>query len=189
MKKTFIAIGLVVLIAGLALTVVSSQEEYTEITQKDEWPLYSKTLLSQNSTFYATLMNPGMWFQLNVSAAYPVGLQVSITRLPDIKDPIFIQIDTKFDQKVQASRTGTYWIDIENGNSFPVTLDGNVLVMQPETHYNSTHPYALPGFLIMLAGIAVAVWGGFRKPKEGARSRRVTTTQRLHTSTKPLSRF
>jgi uncharacterized membrane protein len=183
LRKTVVVVGLVLLITGLAVSVFPSQEEQIETTTDAEWDLQSKTVLPQNSTFFGKLMRSGMWFQLNVSASDLVLLRVSITQYPNIKNPFFTQFNTKFNQTVTATDTGTYWIDIENENEIPVILDGKVLVMKTETRYENIHPYALPGVAVMFVGIAIVMWGAFAKTKEPLRTKRKTPKTHLHSLT------
>lgn len=132
----------------------------------------SRTLAPQNSTFYGSLMNPSRSFQLNISSwnstgePVPVKVTVSISQAQGTeKDalPGYPQIGSLFYQNVSAAVTGTYIVDIENENSFNVTLLGKILVNQAYENYRTVYPYVIPGFLIMIAGTSILVYGIFKK--------------------------
>ncbi len=174
MKKIIVCAGLIFLIAGLLIFLLPVQEVYTEI-DVSEWDLHSRVLdpsgQDHDSTFYATLMKHEWWFQLNLSSSDPVELQVSILQHnPEEKVPIFNQTGSNFKQNVFAQNTGTYVIDIKNTNPSPVTLEGKVLAKQLET--NTIHPYALPGFLIILVGAATLLFGIFKGTKKHSKPKR-----------------
>lgn len=116
-------------------------------------------------------MEPGMWFQLNISSSDSVVVTVSFAQQSSggsTKVPVFLPPEgSSFNQKVSISFTGTYFIDITNENSFPVTLWGNVLVQERELNYHMIYPYVVPGLLVMLGGASVLVFGiskGVKRP-------------------------
>lgn len=119
-------------------------------------------------------MQPGMWFQLNISSSDSIKVIISIIQHlggPE-KDTVAGPFTgTSFHQKATVSVTATYWIDIYNENLTPVTLYGNVLVQQEETSYHTVYPYVIPGFLIMLGGITTLLFGIFKRPKKPSKSR------------------
>ncbi len=176
LRKIVVGIGLLLLLAGLPVLVFPAQEADTETVKIGKWDLQSLVLApygqDQDSTFHARLMNSSRWFQLNLSSSDPIGLQVSISRQGLEKVPIFNQTRTSFNQKVSASATGTYVIDIQNKNPSSVTLDGNVLEMQLKTNYRTVYPYALLGFLMILGGTGVLIFGILRNPKKPSKSKR-----------------
>ncbi len=111
-------------------------------------------------------MKPNWYFQLDISSNDTVQLIVSISSsVTQDKDPIRVLTGTNFNQQVVTPYTGTYWIDIENETPSPVSLDGNVIVNQVETMYHNVYPYALPGYLIVVAGAGILIFGIFKKPK------------------------
>lgn len=171
MKKIIIGIGLSLLVLGFPLFLYPAQEGHTETIKIDKWDLQSRVLApsgqDKDSTFQGGLMNSSRWFQLNLSSSDPIDLQVSIIRHdPEEKVPIFKQTGTSFNQKVQASVTGTYWIDVQNINPTSVTLHGNILTMQEQTGYHTIYPYVLLGFPLVLAGIITLVYGISKKTKK-----------------------
>ena len=78
---------------------------------------------------------------------------------------------TRFTQKAESTITATYFIDIYNENPTNVTLSGNVLVQQRNTHYHTTYSYVAPGALVMSGGIATLLFGAFKKPGKPSKSR------------------
>ena len=178
MRKIIVGIGLFLCVVGLAFLVFQAQEEYAETVDVYEWNLQSEPLApsgeNRDSTFYGRYMDYGMWFQLNVSSSNSIELQVSrMQHDPDLKIAIFDQIGIHFDQKISGLYPGTYVIDIKNESPSWVTLDGSVLVRRLETNHRNVYPYTIPGFLIMLGGTGVLVFGIFRKPKKLSKSKRV----------------
>ncbi|MGD8507077.1 MAG: hypothetical protein PVF15_10500 [Candidatus Bathyarchaeota archaeon] len=179
LKKIIVSIGLVLLAVGAVILVFPAQEPHFEISTAKTWDLQSKILEPQNGTFYGSLMDSDRLFQLNISSSGPVKLTLSIVRhLGDpSKTPIspYPQTRSSFNEKVEIGSTGTYYIDIENENSFPVTLSGNVLVQEKEENQQTIYPYVIPGFLLVLGGVGALIFGIFRgKPKKLPRSRNVT---------------
>jgi len=152
------------LVAGGVIFVFPAQENYLETVTKRKWNL-SRTLAPHNSTFYGTYMEPGSWFQLNISSSSSVRVIVSTVKHdPDpTKIPYFEHTGTSFNQKLPAG--GTNFIDIENENPFPVTLQGNVLMQHGEEKYRTIYPYVIPGFLLVLGGTGALIFGVFKKPR------------------------
>lgn len=118
-----------------------------------------------------------MLFKLNLSSSDPVKVTVSFVQhsvTGTTKVSIFEQQGSSFDQKVSISGRGTYHVDITNENPFPVTLDGNVLVQQRETNYRTIYPYIIPGFIIMLGGSSLLIYGTLKKTKKPSKSKRLS---------------
>lgn len=151
-----------------------------------EWSLDQITLEPQDTAgpYGYGPMERGMWFQLNIyssnSSGAPAPVKVTVSfaqRLSTgpVSLPIsgYPQTGSSFNQTVNISRTGTYFIDINNINSFSVTLEGNILVQETETNYRIIYPYTIPGFLIMLGGAIALVFGIFKKPKKPLKSRSI----------------
>lgn len=171
---------MVLLVAGIAISVFPTQETYTthETVTVDEWPLQQYTLPPQDSTFYGKYMNPEQSFRLNISSLHsdgspaPIKVTVSLvqhagedtTKLPI---PDYPQTASNFNKEVSISSTGTYFIDIMNENPFSVTLNGKALVQQKQekTNFRTTHPYVFPGVLTLAGGAIILAFGIFRRPK------------------------
>ncbi len=167
MRKAIVAIGLLLLIAGFVALLFPAEEPYPETLQIDEWSVASRILAPFARTpAFGRLMKPNWYFQLDISSNDTVQLIVSISSsVTQDKDPIRVLTGTNFNQQVVTPYTGTYWIDIENETPSPVSLDGNVIVNQVETMYHNVYPYALPGYLIVVAGAGILIFGIFKKPK------------------------
>ncbi len=167
MRKTIVAMGLLLLIAGFVALLFPAEEPYQETLQIDEWSVASRILAPFARTpAYGRLMKPDWYFQLDLSSNDTVQLIVSISSSVTLeKVPIFIRTGTNFNQQVVTPNTGTYWIDIENETPSPVSLDGNVIANQVETTYRNLYPYALPGYFIVVAGAGILIFGIFKKPK------------------------
>jgi hypothetical protein len=168
------------LIVGVVTFALPAQETYLETTTLDKWEVQPETLPPQNATFYGRSMNPRLWFKLDMSSSAPVNVIVSFVQQSvggPTKVPIFEQTASSFRQEIPIPRSSTYWVDIMNENSFPVTLEGDVRVQQAETNFRTVHPYAIQGFLLTLVGIITLVFGIFKKPKKpskpkGSRTRK-----------------
>ncbi len=165
------------MLAGLLIFLFSAQETHTETAEISKWDLQSTVLKpfgqDPDSIFHARLMTPGWWFQLNLSSSDIIELQVSIMlHNPEEKVPIFDQTGTSFNQIVPTSSTGTYIIDIQNRSPSSITLEGNVLIRKSQTSYYTVYPYALPGFLIILGGTSMLIFGIFKEPKKPSKSKR-----------------
>jgi len=172
-----VGIGLLVLLAGLAVFSFPAQEAHTVTADISEWDLQSQVLepfgQDPDSVFYGRLMVPGWWFQLNLSSTDTIELQVSMIRHnPEEKIPIFHRTGTSFNQTVGTSSTGTYIIDVQNKSPSSITLGGNVLTRKAQTNYNTVYPYALPGFLIILGGASGLILGIFKEGKKPSKAKR-----------------
>ena len=168
--------GLILLIVGIAIFVFPTQETYVEppeVVTIGEWTMQQRTLAPQNATFYGKMVEPGMWFRLNISSSDPVKVTISLVQhAPDpTKAPIFEETGISFEQAVLIYNTGMHYVDVVNENAFSVTLEGNVLVQkqQTNTNYRTIYPYFIPGSLIMLGGTTTLLFGIFktsRKPSK-----------------------
>lgn len=174
MNKAIVGLGLILVSLGILGLLYPIQEPYAETEEVDRWDLESRILApagqDQDSLFYGHMMNSSRSFQLNLSSSDIIYLQVSRSRHdPEGKEPIFTQTGTSFNQEVKATTTATYIIDIENTNLTPVTLQGDVRVLQEMTKYRTSFPYALLGFLAILGGSITLFFGFFRKHKKPSR--------------------
>lgn len=166
LKKIFAGLGLILLVPGVVLFLFPVEERYLETVTKRKWDLQSQTIAPQDTTFYGSYLGPNMYFKLNISSPEgAIKVIVSVVKhLPDpIKDPVFEETGTYFDQMVSSG--GTSYVDIENENLFQVTLQGNVLVLEQKENYLTVYPYVIQGFLIMLVGIGALIFGILKKPK------------------------
>jgi hypothetical protein len=174
-KKIIVSVGLILLVAGVVISVFPRQESYvvSEAVTLKEWPLQQQTLTPQNTTFYGQKIEPTMWFKLNISCSDSVRTTVSLVRHTngDTKDSIFNQTGANFNQTVSVLIGGTYYVDIINENPFSVTLNGNVLVQaqHTETKYRNVYPYTVPGLLVMLGGAITSFFGIFRRTRRPSR--------------------
>jgi hypothetical protein len=158
------------LIVGVAISAFPSEESHVEtISEKIGTSTFTRTLPAQNTTWVATLMETGMWFQLNITSSDSVSVTMSVL-IAQEPEPIWGATGSSFDQKLSVPGTGTYVIEVANENPFPVALDGNVIKQQYETNYSTVFPYFLPGLLIALGGAAALLFGILRKPTRTART-------------------
>lgn len=172
LKKIFAGLGLILLVAGGVLFLFPVEERYLETVTKRKWDLQSQTIAPQDTTFYGSYLGPNMYFQLNISSPEgAIKVIVSIVRhLPDLlKETVWEGTGTYFDQMLSSG--GTSYIDIYNENLFPVTLQGNVLVLEKKENYRTVYPYVIQGFLIMLVGISALIFGILKKPKGPLKSK------------------
>lgn len=183
MKRTFVGIGILLLLAGSLISFQATQGVNYDTVEVSKWDLHSKVLApfgeDQDSTFYGRLMHREWWFQLNVSSSNTIALLISIVQHnPEQKVPIsgWPKTGTDFEQKVLARNTGTYMIDIQNNNPLSVNLDGTILAYRPEPYYYNVYPYVLPGFLLILAGTSALIFGIFKKPRKLQSKSKTTKT-------------
>ena len=176
LERKVVVLGVFLLILGLSIMALPTQEafmEKREVNVGDPWKLQSRILPPQDTTFYAKLMTPGMWFQLDISSTDLIELQISVMQDETTRIPVFSpQEATSFDQKVDIARTGTYVIDIENTSQSTVTLEGEVLTKNLEAMPNFS-TYAFLGFPFMLGGTIVLIYGILKKPKKSRTKRKV----------------
>lgn len=176
LRRKVAFLGAFLLILGLTIMLLPTQEafmEKREVEVGDPWKLQSLALPPQDTTFYAKLMTPGMWFQLDISSTDLIELQVSVIQQETTKVLVFPpQEATSFDQKVPITRTGTYVIDIENTSQSTVTLEGEVLTKNSEAVPNFS-TYAFLGFPFMLGGAVALIYGVLKKPKKSRTKRKV----------------
>lgn len=183
MKKVFVGIGILLLLAGFLISFQATQGVYYETVEVSRWDLQSRVLApsgeDKDSTFYGRLMHRDWWFQLNVSSSDTIALLISIVlHNPERQVPIsgWPKTGTEFEQTMFAQNTGTYMIDIQNINPLPVNLDGDILAYRPEPRYYNIYSYTLPGFLLILAGTSALIFGIFKRPKKTQFKHKTTKT-------------
>ena len=173
MRRKIAVLGTFLLALGLAIMVLPTQEAFMEKREVEvgSWELQSRVLPPQNTTFYAKLMRPGMWFQLDIGSTDLIEVRISVVQQETTKIPIFNQEATSFNQKVLISNTGTYVVEIENTSQSTVTLEGEVLAKNLEATPN-TYTYAFLGFPFMLGGAITLIYGVLKKSKKSSRAKR-----------------
>ncbi len=159
---------------GLSLSALTTQEAFSakREVEVDTWTPPDRVFPPQDSTFFARLMQPGMWFQLDISSTDSVRLTVSRIQSQTIKTPIFNKVETNFDQVVTAGVTGTYWIDIINESPSSITLEGKIITKQLEPAPITSSPLILVGAPLMIIGAVVLVYGVLKEKPRTLRSRR-----------------
>jgi len=174
LRRRIIILGALVLFIGLVLSALTTQEAFSakREVEVDTWTPPDRVFPSQDSTFYARLMQPGMWFQLAISSTDSIRLTVSLVQSQEVKTPIFNQVGTSFDQVVTAGITGTYWIDVVNVSPSPVTLEGEILTKQLEPAPITSSPLVIVGAPLMIIGAIILVYGVLKEKPRTLRSRR-----------------
>lgn len=174
LRRRIVVLGALVLFIGLVLSALTTQEAFSakREVEVDTWTLPDRVYPPQDSTFYARLMQPGMWFQLAVSSTDSIRLTVSLVQSQEIKTPVFNQVGTNFDQIVTAGITGTYWIDIVNVSPSSITLEGEILTKGLEAAPITSSPLILVGAPLMIIGAIVLVYGVLKEKPRTLRSRR-----------------
>jgi hypothetical protein len=174
LRRRIVVLGALVLFIGLALSALTTQEAFSakREVEVDTWTPPDRVFPPQDSTFYARLMQPGMWFQLAVSSTDSVRLTVSLVQSQEIKTPVFNQVGTNFDQIVTAGITGTYWIDIVNVSPSSITIEGVILSKGLEEAPITSSPLILVGAPLMIIGTIVLVYGVLKKKPRTLRSKR-----------------
>lgn len=177
MRRKVVFLGAFLLILGLAIMILPTQEPFLAKREVEvrSWELQeiSPVLPPQDTApGFGRLMLPGMWFQLDISSTDLIEVRISVIQHnPTTKVPVFNQEATSFNQKVEISNTGTYWVDIENTSQSTVTLEGEILAKELEATPN-TSTYALLGFPFMLGGSIAMIHGILKKPKKSPRAKR-----------------
>jgi hypothetical protein len=174
LRRRIVILGALVLIIGLALSALTTQEAFSakKEVEVDSWTPPDRVFPPEDSTFYARLMQPGMWFQLDVRSTDSIRLTVSLVKSQGIKDPIFTDVETSFDQPVTPGGTGTYWIDIINVSPSSITLEGRIITKQLEAAPITSSPLVLVGAPLMIIGAIVLVYGVLKEKPRTLRSRK-----------------
>ncbi len=180
MRRRIVILGAFVLLIGILLPALTTQEAFSakREVEVDSWTPPDRVFPPEDSTFYARLMQPGMWFQLDVSSTDSIRLTVSLIQSQAIKDPIFTDVKTSFDQIVTTGRTGTYWIDIINVSPSSITLEGKIITKQLEPAPITSSPLILVGAPLMIIGAIVLVYGVLKEKPRTLRSRRSDVRRR-----------
>jgi len=171
MKKLIVIAGVALLVAGIALAAYSTVETRTEENIIETWNIWPPTLNppseSLNRTFWGRYMYAGSWFELDVSSSHPLRLTVSVLEydLTPWMTTIYNDVGTSFTGNVTTVGGGTYQIDIINEGPNAVDLWGNVKAMEEETEDYQFYPYATPGTITALIGVAALFAGIYIKPK------------------------
>jgi len=173
LRKRIVILGAIVLVVGLALSALTTQEAFSakREVEVDSWTPPDRVFPPEDSTFYARLMKPGMWFQLDVSSTDSIRLTVSLVKSEE-KSPIFTNVGTSFDQPITTGLTGTYWIDIVNVSPSSITLEGEIITKQLESAPVTSSPLILVGAPLMIIGTIVLVYGVVKEKPRTLRSRR-----------------
>jgi hypothetical protein len=184
-RKSILAVGLIVVIAGVALAVFSTRESYTTAEELSVWyPIYT-----QNPADYSTLSpasepyNRTFWgygpmpfnglLELNIATTGPVRVLVSFIVGQDVVDVVYDVTGTMFEGKSIPAGGGTYQVEIRNEGSESVRIysGSNVRAMADKTDYVTVYPYTNLGGLVAAVGVILLVLGLVIKPRRKARKR------------------
>jgi len=175
LRRRIVILGALVLFIGLMLSALTTQEAFSakREVELDTWTPPDRVFPPEDSTFYARLMQPGMWFQLDVSSTDSIRLTISLVQSQEVKTPIFTPpVGTSFDQQVTTGKTGTYWIDIVNVSPSSITLEGEIITKQLEPAPVTSSPLILVGAPLMIIGAIILVYGVLKEKPRTLRSRR-----------------
>jgi hypothetical protein len=187
-RKAFIVIALVFLTMGSVLAFFIKESLPEEVTL-DKWdPVTPSTLSPQNETgwSYMSKTQGGSFLKLNVTASDKVRLIVgnpsydSVTGEETWTNFIFSQVGTHFTQEVAIAGTNASCLEIENEETTPVNISGNVI---KTGNVNQTvYPYSLLGALIALAGFILLIYGIVTRPGPGRKhaKKKTVKTWRAH---------
>ncbi len=166
LRKKTAGFGLFLILIGLIVLAYPVQQSSNTSVSFFTWDIPIKTLDPGKRTFAVQLMRPDEWFQLNVSSTDLVELRTSfLTSGGTVKTPIFVETGTTFGQIVRVTQTGSYEVAISNVSPSVVTLAGNVVAKRTQASGQILTPYGFLGFILMLGGAAVSIFGIFKKPK------------------------
>ena len=160
--------GLVLLLVGIALAVVSREESYFEEEVEQTWSL-NQTLTpppdSDNSTWWFQFMTSGWYFQFDISSSADVTVMLSyISQNPQTKTTLLEKTGTRFTNKF-VTGTSSYWIDIMNKGTSPVSITGKVDAVSRTETTRTVFPYTQVGVVVALIGAATAFYGDIAKPR------------------------
>lgn len=166
MRKKTAGFGLFLMLIGLIVLAYPVPQSSDTTVSFFNWDLPVKTLEPGKRTWAVQLMRPDEWFQLDVSSTDLVELRISLlTSSGTVRTPIFAETGTSFGQTVRVTLTGSYEVAISNVSPSVVTLAGNVVAKRTQASGQILTPYGFLGFILMLGGAAISIFGIFKKPK------------------------
>ncbi|MBS7647014.1 MAG: hypothetical protein QXK93_03040 [Candidatus Bathyarchaeia archaeon] len=186
MKKTIVAIALIVLIAGF-FVAFSMPIQYDEEVVVYDWnPIKPQTLepKTENTSKtgiafiaitktqdvirkFPSLKNVTA-LELNVTASQPVRVTVgTVITLDDytytFDNVVFNDSSKFFNNRIPVKDTKADFLEIRNEGNTPVHITGNVKVFGEVV--KTKYPYLSVGTLVVLTGLAILVYGTAAKPK------------------------
>lgn len=129
------------------------------------------------SFFFASEMEEGAFFEINISASDNVKVKVgNVGRGPFgetiTTNPIFEDYGRNIVQRINVTRKDTYQVEIVNEGVEPITLSGALSAKKTVRVIETLHPYASLGTLVLLAGLGVLTYGFLAKPRKGRARKR-----------------
>ncbi|MEM2147284.1 MAG: hypothetical protein QXJ94_01615 [Candidatus Bathyarchaeia archaeon] len=170
-RKKLVALALVLLCAGICLTVYPINESHIEELPVRNWSL-NEVLTAYNSSFYATELEAGSFFELNISASRDVNVKFGTVGY-DVwgyvvtTNPIIDVIEQSVIQRTESvPKTDTYQVEITNISAETVTINGAIYAKKPVTVTQTFYPYSSHGTLVLLAGLASLSYGVLTKSRK-----------------------
>lgn len=175
-RKTFLIMGLMLLIIGIVLAVFSIQESHAEenaVGRWDNiWPYALKPQSEPGPIWAIEMPEGGGFFELNVSATDTVRVRIgspgydNVTEKDVLLGIVFDQVGTRFTQKVAVGGSGYYEVEIKNEGTASVGIWGDVVAKKAEVTHQTVYPYSSLGTLVMLGGLTSLIYGVLTKPKK-----------------------
>ena len=131
----------------------------------------NETLNPYRSFFFASEMEEGAFFDINISASSDVTVKVGNTGLDLFREPITINIifqdyGKSIIQRVNVTRKDTYQVEIANEGADSITLSGAIYAKKTVKIVETIHPYSSRGTFILLVGVGILIYGVLAKPKK-----------------------
>lgn len=173
-KKAIVIVASILLTVGIVSATFSIQESYTEESTLNRWDLNNEPITLKSTgpgLIWGLEMPERSFFELNVSASGSVRVRIGTpTFIEDTEEVvltnlIFDHVGTRFTQKVEVDKSGTYQVEIKNEGT-PVNISGNVFAKKIVTIYQAVYPYSSLGTLVAIGGLTLLIYGVLIRPKK-----------------------
>ncbi|MEM3617733.1 MAG: hypothetical protein QXK47_01520 [Candidatus Bathyarchaeia archaeon] len=161
----------------------STTISYVKELPKNDKIFDNETLSEYNNAIFASEMEEGDFFEINISASNNVRVKVGNVGRdpfgnPITTDPIlFEDYGNNIIQRVNVTGKGTYQVEIINEGTGPVILSGFLYAKKSVKIIQVLHPYSSLGTLLLLLGVGVLFYGILAKPRRLRARRRLRETK------------
>lgn len=186
MRRRIVTIGILLLLAGIAIASIPTSKEEPVYTAEDiQEPFDAARTLNpppspSNLTFWGVYIENGNFVKFELTANGIIRVEIyTVSRTLRERTTHFNETGTSFTQIYPIFEGDTYYIQIRNQNPDAVTTSGKIRVQKTvvtKRSYN-TYPYAIWGLGVMVIGFAVLIAGIFSKQKTDIRMRKSAITR------------